>query len=108
MLQRKDTESSGSSSHSHSRSNRSALRSKFQRYLWAGVSFAIYLVLAILFPDVGDDPSSNQGVFIFLGIGIITCILGALIAPYMPRLLGFKHQAEHRSGSRRSSSGIKR
>lgn len=63
-------------------------RTKFNRFLWAGLFLAGFLFLCLVFADNFEElERSEMGTWIVLGISLFVAIVGALVGPSIPRLL---------------------
>ena len=87
---------SQSSSGRSSRRRGADLRTDFQRYVWALVAVAIYLLIAIQWFDYVDDPDSSSSVWMLLAGVLISAVIGAVATPYIPLILGYKSRPKHR------------
>ena len=64
------------------------IRTRFQRYLFSGLLLSIYLMLALFFLSDNEDSGSDANILYLLGGALVSAVLGALVAPLVPRFLG--------------------
>lgn len=72
------------------------LRSRFQRILWGGIFLGFYLVTWIQISNGIEEPGETNGIWILLCGAFISFILGSVLSPVIPRLLGY-HPRHHRT-----------
>ena len=79
------------------------MRTKFQRFVFAGVFLGIYLLIALNLSDYAEDPTSMDSLWVLIFGAVLSLIAGSIVSPYLPALLGYQPYRTRKSQNNNKS-----